>query len=123
MTITILDLRRHLSLCTSQRANWRRLLAESYPDDEGNGSAFELLERWAQAIADMPDSDPALAELAEAVLATGEGTPRAALDALGIEPYKALSRAGFARGPATLPALLAEWSETSAAGSLQHEGA
>jgi hypothetical protein len=124
MTLTIADLRALLAERLAQRSHYRMCLAFQFPDDDGvNVDAADLLASWSAEMAAMPDSDPALAELAEAVLATGEGAPRAALDALGIELYKALSRAGFARGPATLPALLAEWSETAAAGSLQHGGA
>jgi hypothetical protein len=124
MSITISQLRALLSERLSQRSHWRELLAQGYMDDGGvNLAASDLLAAWSKALSEMPDDAAELADLAELVLATGKDTPQAALDDLHLEVYRAASRVGMKRGPATLQALLREWSDMAAAGSLQHEGA
>lgn len=125
MTPTTADLRAELAARMTQRAAWRRLLAEAYPDNsDQNALAFETLTAWAQAMSEMDDDDPALAPLAAAARQTGKREPRVALTVLGIEPHKALSRVACRRGPETLSELLREWAETAAGSlSLHDEGA
>ena len=121
MTLRIADLRSHLATGLAQRAAWRRLLAEAYPDDDRNGIAFETLSKWSAELAKMDDADPALVPLVAAAQKTGKDTPAAACNALGID-HTAASRVGFSQGAASLAALLNEWAR-QAAQSLPLEGA
>ena len=116
MSLTIANLRELLAERLAQRSRWRLLLAFQYQDDDGvNIAASDLLAAWSEALREMPDDAPELADLAALVLATGADTPAAALRVLDLELYKAASRVGMNRGPASLADLLKEWWETAAA--------